>query len=254
MRYLRSDDDRLYLNLLTWQYRGKIRWAQELEINKMLQQETLRSPELVEYIQLCKDTSDAAAVANPFNPAEMIYCGNFTELTDRALVIAHSDSIYEQVVESASFVKEGKTLKGDLHGFYMAFQFKPRCIRNSYFCASHLCTCASKCFRDLYCSSAGAEKKPLSFLGNSHYFEIKFHLNFSFFGKAELQTYPIVTLFRFESFCLFWRQWNPPLVTGEVRPNSDAAIFSGTKTFHCSCSFRRQKWHFSSNVQLSHFF
>lgn len=105
---LMPGEQRKKLKTTYGKYRGKIRWAQETDLQKMLEQENLRSPEVLEFLQLCKGTPHTVITegANITIPYEILSCDGLVELTDYVLISKPNAENFEQIIESASFTKE----------------------------------------------------------------------------------------------------------------------------------------------------
>ncbi|KAK4874556.1 hypothetical protein RN001_013916 [Aquatica leii] len=105
-----SLDQKKKLKTTYGRFRGKVKWVDEFDLKKLLTQENLRSPELVEFLQMCKGATpnllhEGMTTATPF-PAEFLACGGFVELTDHAIINTNTAGIYEQLIDSAAFSKE----------------------------------------------------------------------------------------------------------------------------------------------------
>lgn len=89
-----------------------MKWVADSDLIKLLSQENMRSPEVVEFYNMCKESpqvslTDGAALLTEIN--EFFNCGNFVEVNEAVLVNTTQDGAYEQIVHSASFNKEGKS-------------------------------------------------------------------------------------------------------------------------------------------------
>ncbi|KAF5299422.1 hypothetical protein FQA39_LY11568 [Lamprigera yunnana] len=105
-----TGDQKKKLRTSYGRFRGNVKWVSETELIKMMRQQNLRSPELVEFYQLCKGSSPAATVniatTLPALPCEYFTCSGFTELTDHVIIGTSSDDVYEQLIETVSFNKD----------------------------------------------------------------------------------------------------------------------------------------------------
>ncbi|CAG9773159.1 unnamed protein product [Ceutorhynchus assimilis] len=83
-------------------WRGKIRWIQEADLLGLLQSNSLRSPELLEFYQLARDVD-----LNQLNfdlPDDIISSKNISEITDDALVSGKT-TLLQQLVEASGIDK-----------------------------------------------------------------------------------------------------------------------------------------------------
>lgn len=80
---------------------------------KMLFQETLRSPEILELYQIAKGSLHMVLTEGGeiTAPIEFVCCGKLIEIADRVIVSVAHDGIYEQIIDSASFNKDGMKYK-----------------------------------------------------------------------------------------------------------------------------------------------
>ncbi|XP_068914444.1 uncharacterized protein [Tenebrio molitor] len=77
-------------------YKGKVRWTNSQEITKFLENNVLKSPEVVDFISWV--TNKPSPVGN--TPSEHTIIGNFMEVTENVMVTG-KNNIYEQIVDAS---------------------------------------------------------------------------------------------------------------------------------------------------------
>ncbi|KAK5640798.1 hypothetical protein RI129_009345 [Pyrocoelia pectoralis] len=135
---LMPGEQRKRLKTTYGKYRGKVRWVQESDLQKMLQQENLRSPEVLEFLRMCKGAphSMLSEGVNISIPYEVLSCDGLVELTDYVLINSPNSGNCEQIIESASYTKNVQM------ALYKEFVFM--CFPAIYMCQqvfSRLVTC-----------------------------------------------------------------------------------------------------------------
>lgn len=91
------------------QYRGKVRWVSETELQRLYATSSLKSPEIMEYYIFSKTEGTKPVEGLPKLASEIVCNGIFLEVNDKILV-DKGGNIYEQIVDAGGINREGDRL------------------------------------------------------------------------------------------------------------------------------------------------